>query len=119
MDRAIFSLPSEQRNALMDDINKRQEMVDKGLISKFYSQPELEQRIIYHCRMLVKTNPKTVKKIDLANHPESTDQSSDDESNDHIYQNSNPPLFSDENVDKIIAAIKQIGLHLQPSNEKN
>jgi hypothetical protein len=55
-DKVLSLLPYEQRQDLLDDINKRDEMIELNYVSRPYTEHELDNRILFHCRSLDRKN---------------------------------------------------------------
>ena len=67
IERVLSLLPIVQRHALISDLNHRDEMVHLGVVTAPYSQHELIQRILYHCKDLNKFSnqrPQVIHKLE-------------------------------------------------------
>ena len=105
LERVVALLPFEPRHALLDDISRRQRLVDNGILETIYNDHELDGRILFHCRGLDKKVNKNVFKI---NSQETVDHES-------IPRKSS--LEENSGVNKILAAINQITTKNNPQPE--
>ena len=56
LDKILSLLPYEQRHDLLDDLDQRDDMIRLGLVNRPYTEHELDNRILYHCRSLDRKN---------------------------------------------------------------
>ena len=63
LDQVAAGIPYESRRALLDDVEKRHKLVEMGAVSRPYTGPELDQRILFHCRGLERKQVKTPHRV--------------------------------------------------------
>jgi len=65
LHKVISILPLVERQALISDLEQREELIRQGLVDSHYSNYELDRRIIFHCRNLnpLNSRPREVYRV--------------------------------------------------------
>ena len=124
LDKILSLLPYEQRHDLLDDLNQRDDMIRLGLISRPYSEHELDNRILYHCRTLDRKNvdkrrERRVHQVSTQPTPLWSDSGDDSDQildqQQHQQQQQQPP----DVMFKVISELKSIGHTIKKVSEQN
>jgi len=106
LERVIALLPYDQRHTLIDDISRRQKLVDIGILEFPYSDHELDSRILFHCRGLDKKVHKNICQLTNA-----------DVSGPEPDRSRPQAPFDSTGANELVAAIRQLTRSNESPNE--
>jgi len=122
LDKILSLLPYEQRHDLLDDLNQRDDMIRLGLISRPYSEHELDNRILYHCRSLDRKNVdrRRDKRVhQVSSQPPIWPDSEDDLDSSLSHQQQQQQQPAPDVMFKVISELKSLNHNMKKVSEQN